>query len=88
MRLRCATWAQLHRSPPTWSRSPDALQNLTGPSERPAVSRYARLLREHFEASGLGATRPAWAPARGRAAFALTHDVDHPEIFRSLEWLR
>lgn len=53
---------------------------------RPLVSEYAALLRRHFAAQGRA---PAALPWGGRgAAFAFTHDVDYPQIIRSIECAR
>ena len=55
--------------------------------ERPVISLWAHSIREHLEAAGLRATRPAYAQ-NGGSALTLSHDVDYPEIVRWVEFLR
>ncbi len=55
-------------------------------NERPLVSEYATLLRQHFASQ---AREPqAWPWKNRGAAFAFTHDVDYPQILRWVECLR
>ncbi len=76
----------------TWPRSRwDDLQAGTsalvkeGLLARAPVSRYAALVRRHFESLGVPAVRWPWEEPRATAAFAFTHDVDYPEIIRWIE---
>lgn len=56
--------------------------------ERPCVSLWARRLRTHLEAAGRTALRLPWDGQPSRAALALSHDVDYPEIVGWIEALR
>jgi FemAB-related protein (PEP-CTERM system-associated) len=57
-----------------------------GLAARPLVSEYGALLRRHFAQQGRAPAALPWSE-RG-AAFAFTHDVDYPEIIRSIECAR
>lgn len=57
-----------------------------GLCSRPLVSEYGAMLRHHFAQQGRPAAPLPWS-SRG-AAFAFTHDVDYPQIIRSIESLR
>lgn len=54
----------------------------------PLVSMYGTWLRNHFQRLGKTPLTLPWHNGSKRAAFALTHDVDYPEIIRSIECLR
>ncbi|MCC7162178.1 MAG: GNAT family N-acetyltransferase [Anaerolineae bacterium] len=54
----------------------------------PLVSMYGTWLRNHFQRLGKTPLALPWNSGSKRAAFALTHDVDYPEIIRSIECLR
>ncbi|HZT35267.1 MAG TPA: hypothetical protein VFA15_05065, partial [Nitrososphaera sp.] len=53
----------------------------------PLVSIYGAFLRAHFQQLGEKAEPLPWGTSGKRAAFALTHDVDYPEIIRVVETL-
>lgn len=55
---------------------------------RPLVSLYADRIRVALESSGAQALPWAWENNEKRYAFALTHDVDYPEIIRPIEVVR
>jgi FemAB-related protein (PEP-CTERM system-associated) len=57
-------------------------------NSKPLVSIYGNLLRQHFEQRGWETLRFPWAPSNIGVAFVLSHDVDYPEIIRSIECLR
>jgi hypothetical protein len=56
--------------------------------ERPLVSVYAALLRQVLEARGFAPRPLPWTTGGTRAALALTHDVDYPQILRAIETVR
>lgn len=55
---------------------------------RPMVSLYASRLREVLDPTGARALPWAWEGDASRAAVAITHDVDYPELIRPIEVLR
>lgn len=55
---------------------------------RPMVSLYAARLRELLDPQQDRATPWAWEGASSRAAVAITHDVDYPELIRPIEVVR
>ncbi len=55
---------------------------------RPMVSLYASRLREVLDPTGARALSWAWEGHTARAAVAITHDVDYPELIRPIEALR
>ncbi len=59
-----------------------------GVLEKPLVSFYAAFLRRHFAALGKLPLPLPWAASGTQAAFALSHDVDYPEMIRGIEFLR
>lgn len=59
-----------------------------GVLEKPFVSLYAAFLRRHFAALGREPLAPPWLRDGRKAALALSHDVDYPEIIRGIEFLR
>ncbi len=76
----------------TWPRSrwddlqaDESLLVKEGLFARAPVSRYASLVRQHFESLGIPAHRWPWEESRATAAFAFTHDVDYPQILRWIE---
>jgi len=52
------------------------------------VSRWAQALGVQLGAAGRTPLAPPWATSPGRAAFVFTHDVDYPQIIRSIEVVR
>ncbi len=60
----------------------------TGLYSKPLVSMYGNLIRQHFRALGLLPLPLPWLTPQARAAFVFTHDVDYPQIIRSVEALR
>lgn len=56
--------------------------------ERPLVSLYAAFLRRHFAAAGKTPLALPWTRGGRQAGFALSHDVDYPEMIRGIELLR
>ena len=55
---------------------------------KPLVSLYATRIRRFLDPSGSTAAAWEWEGPNARAAFALTHDVDYPEIIRPIEVAR
>lgn len=54
----------------------------------PLVSRYGDWLRKHFRKLGFQPLDFPWRRWEGETAFVLSHDVDYPQIIRSIEVLR
>jgi len=59
-----------------------------GLAAAPLVSVYGTFLRTYLERFGKRPLSLPWNSGAKRAAFALTHDVDYPQIIRSIEILR
>lgn len=57
-------------------------------NSKPLVSLYGSLLREYFRQPGRAPLDFPWTSPQIKAAFLLSHDVDYPQIIRSIECLR
>ncbi len=55
---------------------------------KPLVSVYGFLIREFFKELGYEPLELPWTTRNAAAAFVLSHDVDYPQIIRSIECLR
>lgn len=55
---------------------------------QPLVSLYAMRIRQFLDPTDESALPWEWESADARAAFALTHDVDYPELIRPIEVAR
>lgn len=66
----------------------DAFVWKSGLMRRPIVSIYGAWLRDHFASRGRSPRLLPWTEAGKQAAFSFTHDVDYPEMVRSIECLR
>jgi FemAB-related protein (PEP-CTERM system-associated) len=55
---------------------------------KPLVSIYGSLLRNFFKKRGYGPLDLPWTTPQAEAVFVLSHDVDYPQIIRSIECLR
>ncbi len=55
---------------------------------RPLVSEYAAFLREFFRQQGRQPLPLPWCAQGAQAAMAFSHDVDYPQMIRSIEVLR
>jgi len=54
----------------------------------PLVSIYGDWLRKYFQGLGVQPLDFPWRRREGEAAFVLSHDVDYPQIIRSIEAIR
>jgi hypothetical protein len=55
---------------------------------KPLVSVYASHLRAHFRSLGREPLELPWTSSAAQGAFALSHDVDYPQMIRWIECLR
>ncbi|HET9530187.1 MAG TPA: hypothetical protein VFQ92_07545, partial [Blastocatellia bacterium] len=62
------------------------LENSLAP--RPLVSMYGSMLRKQLQQTGRDPLALPWTTTQASAAFALSHDVDYPQIIRWIECLR
>ena len=84
-------WLLTGQEERTWSQDGHGFHDLAGTSwestrllELAPVAEIVGWLRQRLEQLDLGPTRPLW-PNGKRAAIAITHDVDYPEVVRWLE---
>jgi hypothetical protein len=59
-----------------------------GLASQPLVSEYASLIERHLESLGRSPAPRPWTAPDGGPGFAISHDVDYPEMIRSIECLR